>query len=148
MRVPERRKAPRLNELNKVHVSIVSEDIRLSDGQVFYNYSENLSTSGTKIRGNTLLPIGTLVRIDFTLKNSETRLSLIGRVKWNRIIIKDLYCEAGVEFVDMPVECVQNLEAYIASRQARKNRDVLKNLFQAPSKKDGSLTNDSDPSEG
>jgi len=68
MMMQERRKFQRLNELHQVSVTPLTENAAFSDGLLFYNYSENLSVSGTKIRGNILLPVGALVRIDFTLK--------------------------------------------------------------------------------
>jgi hypothetical protein len=131
----EKRKFQRLNELNRVSVTPLAENAEVPEGIIFYNYSENLSVSGTKIRGNILLPVGTLVRIEFTLKNPDQKISVTGRVKWNKVIIENHYCEAGVEFVDTPAETFSALQDYIASRQAQKNSDPLKNLFRFFSKK-------------
>ncbi|HON59764.1 MAG TPA: PilZ domain-containing protein [Smithella sp.] len=143
MMMQERRKFQRLNELHQVSVTPLTENAAFSDGLLFYNYSENLSVSGTKIRGNILLPVGALVRIDFTLKNPNKKISVTGRVKWNNVIIANHYCEAGIEFVEIPADTFWALQDYIASRQARKNMDPLKNLFHAFSKKGGSGTEDS-----
>jgi hypothetical protein len=88
------------------------------------------------------LPIGTLLRIDFSLKNPDKKISVTGRVKWNKVIIENHYCEAGVEFIDTPAETFSALEDYISHRLALKNTDPLRNLFRSSSKNRGSGTQD------
>lgn len=110
----EKRNAERLKEFNEVTIKIISEGANLTKGKDMYNYSEDVSISGAKIRGNIVLPVDTLLTIDFKLKNLENTITAIGKVKWIKIIIEDKYYEAGVEFVDTPSEAIQKIDDYIS----------------------------------
>lgn len=110
----EKRKAERLKEFNEVIIKVISEGADLAKGKDMYNYSEDVSASGAKIRGNIVLPVDTLLKIDFKLKNLENTITAIGKVKWIKIIIEDKYYEAGVEFVDTPSEAIQKINDYIS----------------------------------
>ena len=107
----EKRKTERLKEFNEITTTIISGE------KNFYNYSEDISVSGAKIRGNIPLPIDTLLKIDFTLKNLQQKITALGKVKWIKIIIENKYYEAGVEFVNTPLEAIKKLEDYISWRQ-------------------------------
>ena len=109
----EKRKTERLNEFNEITTTIISGE------KNFYNYSEDISVSGAKIRGNITLPVDTLLNIDFTLKNLQQKINAIGKVKWIKIIIDDESYEAGVEFVNAPIYAIQRLEDYISWKQKR-----------------------------
>jgi hypothetical protein len=61
----EKRKTERLKEFNEIITTVISGE------KNFYNYSEDISLSGAKIRGNIFLPVDTLLKIDFTLKNLQ-----------------------------------------------------------------------------
>ena len=65
--------------------------------------------SGAKIQGNIFLPIDTILKIDITFKNLQQKITTIGKVKWNKVIIENESYEAGVEFVDAPDEAVLTL---------------------------------------
>ena len=107
----EKRKTERLKEFNEITTTIISGE------KNFYNYSEDISVSGAKIRGNIPLPIDTLLKIDFTLKNLQQKITALGKVKWIKIIIDDESYEAGVEFVDTPNEAIKKLEDYISWKE-------------------------------
>ena len=107
----EKRKTERLKEFNEITTTIISGE------KNFYNYSEDISVSGAKIRGNIPLPIDTLLKIDFTLKNLQQKITALGKVKWIKIIIENKYYEAGVEFVNTPLEAIKKLEDYILWKQ-------------------------------
>jgi len=64
---------------------------------------------GAKIQGNILLPVGTIIKIEITLKNLQQKITSLGKVKWNKFIIDNESYEAGVEFVDTPDEAIQKL---------------------------------------
>ncbi len=118
----EKRKSERLNEFNEITVSVVSGKENISQKKIAYNYSEDLSASGAKIRGNLLLPVDTMLKIDFTLKTLEKHITAIGKVRWIKVIIEDKFYEAGVEFVDTPGEAIQKIKDYIAWKQ---NNSIL-----------------------
>jgi hypothetical protein len=113
----ERRKAERLKELNRITVSVIPGKENLPAEKIYYNYSDNFSPYGAKIRGNFLLPINTLLKIDFTLNTLNQQITVIGKVKWNKTIIENNDCEAGVEFVDTPGEEIQKIKDYMSWKQ-------------------------------
>ncbi|MGA2781304.1 MAG: PilZ domain-containing protein [Smithella sp.] len=113
----EKRKAGRLKEFNEITTTVISGEKNLSKENNYYNYSENISVSGAKIRGNILLPAETLLKIDFTLKNMQQKITAIGEVKWIKIIFEDKWYEAGVEFVVTPSETILKLEDHISCKQ-------------------------------
>jgi hypothetical protein len=117
----EKRIAPRLEEENEVTISVISKRKNLPKEKSIYNYnySEDISASGAKIKTNILLPVDTLLNIDFTLKNLQQKINAIGKVKWIKIIIDDESYEAGVEFVNAPIYAIQRLEDYISWKQKR-----------------------------
>ncbi len=57
----EKRKKERLKEFNEITTTIISGE------KNFYNYSEDISVYGAKIRGNIPLPVDTFLKIDLTL---------------------------------------------------------------------------------
>jgi hypothetical protein len=92
----------KLQELNKTNDNSSKEKNP-------YNYSRDISVSGAKIQGNILLPIDTILELDITLNNLQQKITTVGKVKWNKVIIENESYEAGVEFVDTPDEAIQTL---------------------------------------
>ena len=113
----EKRIAPRLEEENEVTISVISSRKNLPKEKIIYNCSEDISASGAKIRGNFLLPVDTLLMVDFTLKTLQQKIIAIGKVKWIKIIIDDESYEAGVEFVNTPIYAIKKLEDYISGKE-------------------------------
>jgi hypothetical protein len=69
----ERRKAERLKDLNEINISVISEAKNISKKEFLNNYSTDISTSGARIQSNILLPVDTLLKIDFKLKTPEKK---------------------------------------------------------------------------
>jgi c-di-GMP-binding flagellar brake protein YcgR len=113
----EKRQAERLKELNEVTIYVISKEKNIPKEKISYNYSEDISVSGAKIRGNILLPVDTLLKIDFRLKALKKQITAIGKIKWIKVIIEDAYYEAGVEFVNTPSEAIKKIENYISWKQ-------------------------------
>ena len=107
----EKRKTERLKEFNEITTTVISGE------KNFYNYSEDISVSGAKIRGNITLPVDTLLNIDFTLNNLQQKITALGKIKWIKMIIENKYYEAGVEFVNTPLEVIKKLEDHILWKQ-------------------------------
>lgn len=118
----EKRKTERLKEFNEITTTVISGE------KNFYNYSEDISVSGAKIRGNIYLPIDTLLKIDFTLKDLQQKITTLGKVKWIKIIFENKYYEAGVEFVNTPREAIKKLENHISWKQ----KCISLNPFRLP----------------
>ena len=125
----ERRKEERLKEYNEITISVISPGKNIPKGKIIYNLIEDISAHGAKIRGNILLPVDTLLQIDFTLETLQKRITAIGKVKWIKVIIKDKLCHAGVELVDTPSEAAHIIKDYIAQR--RKKKSNIPFLIQA-----------------
>ena len=109
------RQVERLNEENEITITILSELTNPPEKQIIYQYSKDISMSGTKIQGNVLLPVDTFLKIDLTLKNSKEMVTVFGKVIWNKVINEGESYEAGVDFVDTPDESIKKLEDYILS---------------------------------
>ncbi|PKN52159.1 MAG: hypothetical protein CVU55_08885 [Deltaproteobacteria bacterium HGW-Deltaproteobacteria-13] len=114
MIIEDERKTERLKDVNEVVISVISGENNLSKEEVCYSHSKDISASGTKVRATIFLPVDTLLKIDFTLKDLQQKITAIGKVKWFKIIFEDEYYEAGVEFVDNPREVIQKIEDYVA----------------------------------
>ena len=110
----ERRKAERLKELNEITISVTSEEKKIPKKKFLYNYSKDISVSGAKIQSNILLPVDTLLKIDFKIKTLEKEITALGKVKWIKVLIEDKSYEVGVEFVDIPSEAIKKLENYVS----------------------------------
>lgn len=117
----EKRRAKRFKEDSEVTITIVAGGKRYPKGKVIYNTSKDISASGTKIQSNIFLPIDTLLKIDFKLKNIQQMISAMGKVKWIKIICEDESYDAGVEFVNTPKEAIQKIADYISWKQKPPN---------------------------
>lgn len=115
------RKAERLDEENEIVITILSESANPPKGKIFYNHSEDISMTGTRIQGNFPLPKDTILKIDFALKNTKQKITVLGKVKWSKAVYEGKYYEAGVEFVDTPDESIKMLGDYIMSINQYKN---------------------------
>ena len=110
----ERRKAPRMQEENEVTITVVSGENNLPKEKIFYNYTKDISVCGAKIQTHILLPVDTLLELDFTSKGVRQQMNALGKVKWVKVIIEDESYEAGVEFFSNPSGAIKKLGDYIA----------------------------------
>jgi hypothetical protein len=113
----EKRRSKRLKEENEVTITVISGAKNPPKKKVIYNYSKDISSSGARIHASILLPVDTLVKIDFALKKIQQQITAMGKVKWVKIIIDDASYEAGVEFVNTPREAIKKIEEYIDWRE-------------------------------
>ena len=110
----ERRRQPRIEEENEVTITVVSGGHNLSEETVINSCTKDISTSGVKIQTNILLPIDTLIELDFTSKAVRQKIQALGKVKWIKVIIEDESYEAGVEFFSNATDALKRLGHYIA----------------------------------
>lgn len=109
------RKTERLDEENEITITILSGIKDVPKEKIIYNYSKDISMTGTKIQGNVLLPIDTFLKMDVTLKNLKERVTVFGKVIRNKVLVEGESYEAGVLFVDTPDESIKKLGDYILS---------------------------------
>jgi 23S rRNA-/tRNA-specific pseudouridylate synthase len=110
----EERREKRLKEESEIIITVVAGGKKYSKEKVIYNISKDLSASGAKIQSNIFLPMDTLLKIDFKLKNLQQMITAMGKVKWIKIIYEDECYDAGVAFVNTPKEAIQKLSDYIS----------------------------------
>jgi hypothetical protein len=60
------------------------------------------------------LPVDTLLMLEMKLNTVRQMITVIGKVKWIKIIYEDETYEAGVEFVNTPSDAIRKLRDYIA----------------------------------
>jgi hypothetical protein len=110
----ERRRAPRLEDENEITITVLSGGHNPPKEKVIYNRSKDISVSGAKIQAHLFLPVDTLLMIEMSMKTVRQMITVIGKVKWIKIIYEDESYEAGVEFVNTSGEAIKKLEDYIS----------------------------------
>ncbi len=105
----EKRKERRLNEENKVTISVFSKDKSTHVRGNFFALTKDISLNGLKMHTDEKLDIGTVLKIELALAKSKKLISVIGRVKWVSEIYDGEVFEAGIEFIDTPPDRVLNL---------------------------------------
>ena len=113
----EKRKAKRLEDVNEVTITVISNKKNLPEEKVTHGYSMNISVSGARIKTDVLLPVETLLMVDFSLDDMQKKISAIGQVKWMKVVIEDESYDEGVKF-DNPS---RKLADYIAWKQKSGN---------------------------
>jgi hypothetical protein len=116
----ERRRAPRIEDENEVTITVVSGRNNLPK-EVMHNRSQDISVSGTRIQAHLFLPVDTLLKIDITLKNVHQMITVMGKVKWIKIIYDGESYDEGVEFVNTADEAIKKLKDYISWKQKFNN---------------------------
>jgi hypothetical protein len=110
----ERRRAPRLEEENEVTITVVSGGDDIPFETVIHNQSKDISASGARIQASLYLPVDTLLMLEMKLNTVRQMITVIGKVKWIKIIYEDEAYEAGVEFVNTPSDAIRKLRDYIS----------------------------------
>lgn len=113
----EKRKEKRLVDENEVGITVFADGKKFAREKVFYNYSKDISPSGARIQSNTFLPVNTLLKMDVKLKILQQVITVIGKVRWIKSIFGDEYFDAGVEFVDVPMDAMKTLVDYMSLKQ-------------------------------
>jgi hypothetical protein len=108
----ERRRAPRIKEENEVAIRVVSGGKNLPEEQIKGNCTKDISVSGAKIQTNILLPVNTLIELDFKSKGMQQQIKILGKIKWRKAIAENESYEFGVEFY--PSKEIDKLEDYIS----------------------------------
>ena len=126
----EKRRTPRMEAENEVTITVVSEENNLTKKKIrdslIYNYTKDISLSGVGIQTHILLPVDTLIELEFTSKGVRQQINAFGKVKWVKVIIEDDSYEAGVEFIDTPSKAIQKLEDYISWKLKSNKSEFIK----------------------
>lgn len=112
----EKRRAKRLKDDNEVTITMVSGRGTEPNEKIICSQSKDISVLGTKIQVNYFLPVNSLLKIDFKLKDLYHRITAIGKVIWIKTLFGDKSYEAGVEFVDSTSEELDKRKKYISGK--------------------------------
>jgi c-di-GMP-binding flagellar brake protein YcgR len=110
----ERRRAPRIKEENEVIITVVSAEKNLPKEKIIKNQTKDISVTGARLQTQILLPVDTLLELDFRSKSIHQQINALGKVKWVKVIIEDESYEAGVEFFSNPSDAIRKLGEYIS----------------------------------
>jgi len=122
----ERRRTPRIKEENEVAITVVSGGKNIPEEQIKDNFTKDISVSGAKIQTNILLPINTLIELDFTSKGMQQQMKILGKIKWRKAVNENESYEFGVEFY--PGKEIEKLEDYISWQLKYDKSDFVKNV--------------------
>jgi hypothetical protein len=121
----ERRRAPRIKEENEATIKVVSGGKNLPEEEIIDNQTKDISVCGAKIQTNILLPVNTLLELDFTSKGVHQQIKILGKVIWRKVINENESYEFGVEFY--PSKEIETLEDYISGQQKSNKSEFVKN---------------------
>jgi PilZ domain len=121
----ERRRAPRIEEKNEVAITVASGGKNLPEEEINGNHTKDISVCGAKIQTNILLPVNTLLELDFTSKGVHQQIKILGKVKWGKVINENESYEVGVEFY--PSKEMEKLGDYISWQLESNKSEFIKN---------------------
>ena len=73
----EKRKTERLKEFNEITTAVISWEQNLPKEEIFHSYSKDISTSGARIKSTIILAVDTILKIDFTLKDLQQKITTL-----------------------------------------------------------------------
>lgn len=141
----ERRKTPRMQEENEVTITVVSRENDSSKEKIIENFTKDLSAGGARIQTNILMPVDTLIEMEFTSKGLRKQISALGKVKWVRVLIEDQSYEAGVEFAGAPNDAIQKLEDYITWKLKSNKAEFIRKKLSPIDSGDVQITEKEEP---
>ncbi len=112
----ERRRVNRLVGENEVTITIISDEGANPKEKVLLSKSKDISVLGTRIQFNYYLPVNTLIKIDFNLKDLYHKITAIGKVIWIKAVYEDESYEAGIQFIDSIPEEIRLQEHYASGK--------------------------------
>jgi hypothetical protein len=115
----DKRKEERLKEKNAATITVISDREKYSEEEILYTYTRDISLLGARIRAKIILPVGTYLNMELTLKELQEMIIVLAKVKWIKSIIENEYYEIGVEFVNTPIDAFTKLWDYILWKQDR-----------------------------
>jgi len=121
----ERRRAPRIKEENEATIKVVSGGKNLPEEEINDNQTKDISVCGAKIQTNILLPVNTLLELDFISKGVHQQIKILGKVIWRKVINENESYEFGVEFY--PSKETEKLDDYISGQLKSNKSEFVKN---------------------
>jgi len=116
----EKRRVKRIPEKNEVTITMVNDGKKNEPEKIICSQSNDISVLGTRIQVNYFVPVNSILKIDFNLKDWVHKIAALGEVRWIKNIFGDKSYEAGVEFVKSTPDDVEKRKKYISSRTGQK----------------------------
>lgn len=105
----ERRKYKRLPESIQVKYEVISDEFKVP----FSSYTKNISEGGFLIRLNNYIPVNSIIKLKFYIKDNEEFIPAEARIVRIEEVVKDKLYEAGIEIVIMEKKDFDLLSKYI-----------------------------------
>jgi hypothetical protein len=121
----DKRRAPRIKEDDEVAITVVSGGENLPEKEINGSHTKDISVCGAKIQTNILLPVNTILELDFTSKGVHQQIKILGKVTWGKVINENESYELGVEFY--PSKEVEQLGDYISWQPKSNESEFIKN---------------------
>lgn len=112
----DRRKDTRVEEENQVTFSVLVEDEAQKYRKISRCLTRNISLNGAMISAGTFLPVDSKVTLELLLTGHLEAITLVGKVRWVRVLPGEDVFEAGLEFVDVPQRGLETLSAHLFER--------------------------------
>jgi c-di-GMP-binding flagellar brake protein YcgR len=94
----ERRKEGRISEENKVKFRVASKGKTPQVRKTYYALTKDISVGGIRMLTEKYLPVGTELRMEIALLDSNKVINLVGKVRWINCLYDNELYEMGVEF--------------------------------------------------
>jgi hypothetical protein len=123
----ERRRTSRMKDENEVTITDISGENNFPKERIIDDRFEDISVYGAKIKTNMLLPVDTLLELDFKSKGVLQQINLLVKIKWTKVVVENESYEMGVEFY--PSKAIEKLEDYISWKiKSNKSESIEKKL--------------------
>ena len=104
-------------DVDEITVTLSPGEKKSAKEKIVYHISKDISVNGARIQVNSFFPVGTLIKIDVTLKNLHKTITALGKVKWIKSLFGHDSYELGLEFVYTSSDMIEQLVDYISSKQ-------------------------------
>jgi c-di-GMP-binding flagellar brake protein YcgR len=100
----ERRLDSRVREEDKVVLELLTDGRPPTEKTLLNALTRDVSPGGTRLVTNTLLPVGTLLKMEIALSRRRRLVRAMGVVRWARSMFEEEWFEIGVEFIQVSPE--------------------------------------------
>lgn len=98
----EKRREGRRSEENKVKFRVASNGEKPQVRKTYYALTKDISVGGIRLLTEKYLPVGTELRMELALLDSNKVINLIGKVIWINCLYENELYEMGIEFLETP----------------------------------------------
>ncbi len=108
----ERRRYKRIPDTIQVKYEIIDDKVKVP----FSSYTKDISAGGFLIRINSYIPVNSIIKLKFYIKDNEEFISAEARVVRIQEVVKDKLYDAGIEFVVIEKKDFDLLSRYVSNK--------------------------------